>query len=47
MPPVHFGPGSCTHRGRPADHTADIALSYAGDLQLELIAAIAGDSVYS
>jgi catechol 2,3-dioxygenase-like lactoylglutathione lyase family enzyme len=47
MPGVHFGPETCTHRGRPADYTADIALSYAGDLQLELIAPGTGDSVYS
>ncbi|MEV3905614.1 VOC family protein [Mycobacterium sp. NPDC050551] len=47
MPGVHFGPDTCTHRGRPADYTADIALSYAGDLQLELIAPGTGDSVYS
>ncbi|MGA5465498.1 VOC family protein [Mycobacterium sp. NPDC050041] len=47
MPGVHFGPDTCTHRGRPADYTADIALSYAGELQLELIAPGTGDSVYS
>ncbi len=47
MPGVHFGPDTCTHRGRPADYTADISLSYAGDLQLELIAPGSGDSVYS
>jgi catechol 2,3-dioxygenase-like lactoylglutathione lyase family enzyme len=46
MPDVHFGPDSCFHRGRPADHTADISLSYAGDLQLEVIAPRAGESVY-
>ncbi|AKS34054.1 VOC family protein [Mycolicibacterium goodii] len=47
MPAVHFGPDTCTHRGRPADFTADIALSYAGDTQLELIAPVHGDSVYT
>jgi catechol 2,3-dioxygenase-like lactoylglutathione lyase family enzyme len=47
MPGVHFGPDTCTHHGRPADYTADISLSYAGDLQLELIAPGTGDSVYS
>ncbi|MCZ8380972.1 VOC family protein [Mycobacterium sp. CPCC 205372] len=47
MPGVHFGPDTCTHRGQPADYTADISLSYAGDLQLELIAPGSGDSVYS
>lgn len=47
MPAVHFGPDACTHRGRPADFTADISLSYAGDLQLEVIAPGTGDSVYA
>lgn len=44
---IHFGPESCTHRGRPADFVADISLSYAGDTQLELIAPVRGDSVYT
>jgi catechol 2,3-dioxygenase-like lactoylglutathione lyase family enzyme len=47
MPAVHFGPDSCTHRGRPADFTADISLSYAGDLQLEVIAPAGGESIYT
>lgn len=47
MPSVHFGPDSCTYRGRPADFVADIALSYAGDMQLELIAPVSGDSIYT
>lgn len=47
MPGVHFGPQTCTYRGRPADHVADIALSYAGDTQLEVIAPVRGDSVYT
>lgn len=47
MPAVHFAPDSCFHRGRPADFVADISLSYAGDTQLELIAPVRGDSVYS
>ena len=42
MPDVHFGPDACTYRGRPADFVADISLSYAGDMQLELIAPVAG-----
>lgn len=44
---VHFGPDSCTYRGRPADFVADIALSYVGDMQLELIAPVSGESIYS
>lgn len=47
MPGVHFGPDSCTYRGRPADFTADISLSYAGDMQLELIAPVGGANVYA
>lgn len=47
MPGVHFGPDNCTHRGRPAEFTADISLSYAGNMQLELIAPTDGDSIYT
>jgi catechol 2,3-dioxygenase-like lactoylglutathione lyase family enzyme len=47
MPGVHFGPDTCTYRGRPADFVADISLSYAGDTQLELIAPVNGDSIYT
>jgi hypothetical protein len=47
IPEVHFGPDSCSYRGRPADFVVDISLSYAGDIQLELIAPRSGDSVYS
>ncbi len=44
---VHFGPDTCTYRGRPADFVADISLSYAGDTQLELIAPVTGESIYT
>lgn len=47
MPGVHFGPDACTVRGEPADFTADISLSYAGDLQLELIRPVAGPAIYT
>ena len=47
MPGIHFGPDSCTLGGRPADFTADISLSYAGDMQLELIAPVDGESIYT
>ena len=47
MPGVHFGPDTCTLRGEPADFTADISLSYAGDLQLELIRPVTGASIYA
>ncbi|OBK78755.1 VOC family protein [Mycobacterium sp. 1274761.0] len=47
VPDVHFGPDTCTYRGAPADFTAHISFSYAGDTQLELIAPVTGDSVYT
>jgi catechol 2,3-dioxygenase-like lactoylglutathione lyase family enzyme len=47
MPGIHFGPDACTFRGRPADFVADISLSYAGDTQLELIAPVSGESIYT
>ena len=47
VPDVHFGPDSCTYRGRPANFVADISFSYAGDTQLELIAPVTGESVYT
>lgn len=47
MPGVHFAPDACTLRGQPADFVADISLSYAGDTQLELIAPVSGESIYT
>jgi hypothetical protein len=47
VPDVHFGPDTCTYRGRPADFVAHISFSYAGDTQLELIAPVRGKSVYT
>jgi len=47
MAGVHFGPDTCSYRGKPADFVADISLSYAGDTQLELIAPVRGESVYT
>jgi catechol 2,3-dioxygenase-like lactoylglutathione lyase family enzyme len=47
MPGVHFSPDACTFRGRPADFLADISLSYAGDTQLEVIAPVRGESIYT
>jgi catechol 2,3-dioxygenase-like lactoylglutathione lyase family enzyme len=47
VPNVHFGPDACTYRGRPADFDAHISFSYAGDTQLELIAPVTGESVYT
>ncbi len=47
LPDIHFGPDTCTYRGQPADFVADIALSYAGDMQLELIAPVSGENIYT
>ncbi len=47
LPGVHFGPDTCTYRGKPADFVADISLSYAGEMQLELIAPVSGESIYT
>jgi catechol 2,3-dioxygenase-like lactoylglutathione lyase family enzyme len=47
LPAVRFGPDTCTYQGRPADFVADISLSYAGDTQLELIAPVSGESIYT
>jgi catechol 2,3-dioxygenase-like lactoylglutathione lyase family enzyme len=47
VPDVHFAPDTCSFRGQPADFTAHISFSYAGDTQLELIAPVSGESVYS
>jgi Glyoxalase/Bleomycin resistance protein/Dioxygenase superfamily len=44
---VHFAPETCAFRGRPADFVADISFSYAGEMQLELIAPVSGESIYS
>ena len=46
IPAVHFGPDTCTFRGRPADFVAGISLSYAGETQLELIARVKGEFAY-
>ena len=47
MEGIEFGPDACTFRGRPADFAADISLSYVGDLQLELIRPVRGESIYT
>ena len=43
---IAFGPDVCEYRGRPADFIADISLTYIGDMQLELIQPLDGDSIY-
>lgn len=47
IPDVHFAPDTCSYRGQPADFVATISLSYLGDMQLELIAPVRGENIYS
>jgi catechol 2,3-dioxygenase-like lactoylglutathione lyase family enzyme len=47
LPDIHFDPEHCTFHGRPADFVVHVALAYAGDLQLELIQPVRGDSIYT
>ncbi|MEE6177455.1 VOC family protein [Mycobacterium sp. 050134] len=47
IPNVHFAPETCSYRGKPADFVASISLSYLGDMQLELIAPVSGENIYS
>lgn len=47
MADVHFAPDACTYRGAPADFTAHVSFSYAGDTQLEVIQPVRGTGVYS
>jgi catechol 2,3-dioxygenase-like lactoylglutathione lyase family enzyme len=47
IPDVHFASDTCTHRGEPADFTAHVSFSYAGDTQLELIEPVDGSGPYS
>jgi catechol 2,3-dioxygenase-like lactoylglutathione lyase family enzyme len=44
---VHFAPDACSYHGEPADFVASISLSYLGDMQLELIAPVSGENIYS
>ena len=47
LPDIHFGPETCRLRGEPADFVAHISLAYVGDLQLELIQPVSGESIYT
>ena len=47
IPDVRFDPEHSSLRGRPSGFTAHISLAYAGDLQLELIEPVAGESVHT
>lgn len=44
LPEVHFSSDTCTYRDRPVDFVANISLSYAHDMQLELIEPVRGDA---
>lgn len=47
MNDIRFAPEDCTLRGEPADFTIHVSLTYVGDLQLEVIQPVSGDSIYS
>ena len=47
IPEVTFEAGSTTYRGRSAELVAHVSLAYAGDLQLELIQPVSGESVHT
>jgi hypothetical protein len=47
LPDIRFDPESCTFRGEPADFTAHISMAYVGEMQLELIQPVRGQSIYS
>lgn len=47
LPDIHFDPEHCTLHGAPADFVVHVALAYAGDLQLELIQPVRGESIYT
>jgi catechol 2,3-dioxygenase-like lactoylglutathione lyase family enzyme len=47
IPDVSFEASTTTYRGRPAGMVAHISLAYAGDLQLELIQPVSGESVHT
>ncbi len=47
LPGIHFGPEDCTLHGQPADFTVHVSLGYIGDLQLEIIQPVSGESIYT
>ena len=47
FPDVAFGPDTCTYRGAPAAFVTHVSLAYLGDMQLELIEPVRGESIYS
>ncbi|MFL6023272.1 MAG: VOC family protein [Marmoricola sp.] len=47
LPDIHFDPENCLLREQPADFVVHVSLAYAGDLQLEVIQPVSGDSIYA
>ena len=47
IPDVEFGPETTRLRGEPVSFTAHISLGYAGDLQLELIEPVSGETIHA
>ena len=47
LPDIHFDPEHTLLRGEPADFVAHVSLGYVGDLQLELIEPVRGESIYT
>ncbi|MBZ5736637.1 VOC family protein [Nocardioides mangrovi] len=47
IPDVRFGPEDTTLRGEPVDLTLHVSLGYSGELQLELIQPLTGESIYT
>ncbi len=44
---VRFGPEETTLRGEPTEFVAHVSLAYAGDLQLELIQPVSGETIHA
>ena len=44
---IHFAPETCTYRDEPADFVIHVSLAYLGDMQLELIQPVRGESIYA
>ena len=48
LPDIRFAPEDCFLREQPADFVVHVSLAYAsGDLQLEIIQPVSGESIYS
>ena len=47
MPDIAFDAETCSYRGTPGTHVAHISLAYVGDMQLELIQPVSGESIYT